>query len=509
MVRRFGQLAICFGVTTYSLLALAPSASAFINSPTQAQLAAAQFVDFWPGNGAALNSITPVSTNGVEYNFNTGFATNNVESYSRSQWEAPYTTNLSTYSAFNIDFQVPSGGSVNGFPLQAQIYLRDTSNNEYDSGPVAINASTLTTVSLPTASLPPTALTQISAFGIQIFSFPTNGHAGPVDMGDRVQAFTSPQPPAFVDGFEISDFEGNDLANWGPGIQPDHVHTIVTADGSAFNNGVTKGTHALQIARTFTGNEFPAGSGNLYFRWGSQMALNASTGTAATGDYNSDGTVNAADYTTWRDHLGTSFALPNRDPANTGNVSAADYTSWKSHFGQTGGGTDPAIQTKINTLVDAINAQRAHGRIALDISFNNNVDHFPDPNASYLGFELYIVDGSLNDPGGKGAFYQASLNFPTFPASGNFYKGLTVSVPISAFVDQNNTNNTLGNTALLKTTSFSMGLASNTNGDATFVIDNIRILNPTSGSGAAVPEPASLALALIGIAFGACVFRRK
>jgi hypothetical protein len=67
----------------------------------------------------------------------------------------------------------------------------------------------------------------------------------------------------------------------------------------------------------------------------------------------------------------------------------------------------------------------------------------------------------------------------------------------------------LGNTALLKTTSFSLGLASNCNGDATFVIDNIRILNPVSGSGAAVPEPASLVLALIGIAFGACVCRRK
>src|SRR5205085_1958280 len=97
----------------------------------------------------------------------------------------------------------------------------------------------------------------------------------------------------------------------------------------------------------------------------------------------SNGAVDAADYTTWRDHLSQSFALPNRDPANTGNVSAADYASWKSHFGQTGGGTDPAIQAKINSLVDAINSG-AHngGKIAIDVSFNN-VDQFPNANPGF------------------------------------------------------------------------------------------------------------------------------
>lgn len=54
------------------------------------------------------------------------------------------------------------------------------------------------------------------------------------------------------------------------------------------------------------------------------------------GDYNYNGTVDAADYTLWRDNNGTSFTLANRDPANTGNVSAADYTSWQTRFGQGG-----------------------------------------------------------------------------------------------------------------------------------------------------------------------------
>jgi fibronectin-binding autotransporter adhesin len=55
------------------------------------------------------------------------------------------------------------------------------------------------------------------------------------------------------------------------------------------------------------------------------------------GDYNNDGTVNAADYTVWRDALGTATALANRAPANTGNVSQADYDSWKANFGLTAG----------------------------------------------------------------------------------------------------------------------------------------------------------------------------
>jgi PEP-CTERM motif len=53
------------------------------------------------------------------------------------------------------------------------------------------------------------------------------------------------------------------------------------------------------------------------------------------GDYNSNGTVDAADYTVWRDRLGQSFTLANEDPAAaTPNlVDVADYNFWKSHFG--------------------------------------------------------------------------------------------------------------------------------------------------------------------------------
>jgi hypothetical protein len=51
------------------------------------------------------------------------------------------------------------------------------------------------------------------------------------------------------------------------------------------------------------------------------------------GDYNGNGTVDAADYTIWRDHIGQFFTLLNRDPNNSGAITPADYHFWVSHFG--------------------------------------------------------------------------------------------------------------------------------------------------------------------------------
>ncbi|MGD9635507.1 MAG: PEP-CTERM sorting domain-containing protein, partial [Pirellulales bacterium] len=55
-------------------------------------------------------------------------------------------------------------------------------------------------------------------------------------------------------------------------------------------------------------------------------------GPALPGDYNSDNTVDALDYTVWRDAFETSATLPNDETPGT--VDAADYDVWKAHFGQ-------------------------------------------------------------------------------------------------------------------------------------------------------------------------------
>ena len=52
------------------------------------------------------------------------------------------------------------------------------------------------------------------------------------------------------------------------------------------------------------------------------------------GDYNGDDVVDAADYTLWRDNLGSPTSLPNDD---TVGVDQDDYIRWKTNFGMTAG----------------------------------------------------------------------------------------------------------------------------------------------------------------------------
>lgn len=51
-----------------------------------------------------------------------------------------------------------------------------------------------------------------------------------------------------------------------------------------------------------------------------------------TGDYNGNNTVDAADYTVWRDKLDSTATLPN-DPVG-GTIGTQQYDNWKANFGQ-------------------------------------------------------------------------------------------------------------------------------------------------------------------------------
>ncbi len=53
-----------------------------------------------------------------------------------------------------------------------------------------------------------------------------------------------------------------------------------------------------------------------------------------SGDYNGDGSVDAADYTLWRDSLGSVGSNLPADGNSNGSIDAGDYTVWKMGFGQ-------------------------------------------------------------------------------------------------------------------------------------------------------------------------------
>ena len=84
-----------------------------------------------------------------------------------------------------------------------------------------------------------------------------------------------------------------------------------------------------------------------------------------TGDYNGDGYVNAADFTVWRDTIGTEGTEENH-PAADGNhdfdVDSDDYMVWTTAFGQPASSTSSvsgvpeptAISLLVTLLVAAL-----------------------------------------------------------------------------------------------------------------------------------------------------------
>ena len=73
---------------------------------------------------------------------------------------------------------------------------------------------------------------------------------------------------------------------------------------------------------------------------------------AVTGDYNESGTVDAADYTRWRDNLGTDNVLPNDEIGGT--IDVAQYTQWSDAFTPIGGGSEAAVVPEPSTVRTAL-----------------------------------------------------------------------------------------------------------------------------------------------------------
>jgi len=75
-----------------------------------------------------------------------------------------------------------------------------------------------------------------------------------------------------------------------------------------------------------------------------------------SGDFNSDGVVDAADYTLWQDNLGLDASALNGNGSGAATVVRADYQMWKINFGQStasGSGADhiPEPTTLLLTLL--------------------------------------------------------------------------------------------------------------------------------------------------------------
>ena len=123
-----------------------------------------------------------------------------------------------------------------------------------------------------------------------------------------------------------------DEANLGGDIQISLLDGYVPAIGASFDildwNTIFGSFATLSLPSLPEGRTWD--TSQLY---ASGLISVASAGVA--GDYNGNGTVDAADYTVWRDHLGQSVTLPG--DATPGMVTQADYDIWKSNFGNHAG----------------------------------------------------------------------------------------------------------------------------------------------------------------------------
>jgi len=184
-----------------------------------------------------------------------------------------------------------------------------------------------------------------------------SGHASDGSGGDE---FTQRQHRIFIDGVEVfhavpwrtdgrnfrsvnpwsgrwGDVWSSDLnrAGWIPGDDVDPY--VINA-----SQYLTPGRHLVEYQ--IEGIQPNGADGYGYWRASSYVTGFAPVVEALPGDYNADGSVDAADYVVWRDSLGqtgTGLAADGTGPSSTpdGVVDALDYNYWKANFGASTAGS--------------------------------------------------------------------------------------------------------------------------------------------------------------------------
>lgn len=100
------------------------------------------------------------------------------------------------------------------------------------------------------------------------------------------------------------------------------------------------------------------------------LSVVAASADVLAGDYNNDGSVDAADYAVWRNALGGMGSLQN-ETASIGAVDGEDYSAWKANFGavgNAGGGANATVPEPhfVVLLLTAVAFVTRVRRIALD-----------------------------------------------------------------------------------------------------------------------------------------------
>ncbi len=174
------------------------------------------------------------------------------------------------------------------------------------------------------------------------------------DYDGNPNAYPDPLPPIAIevqDGFAMDGAsalqfvleadEWDSLISFDEGID-------VALDGRLILGFAADVDVSTQLGRTFQLFDWtgvaPTGSFAIESVYGWNVARLYTTGeviltsvAVLTGDYNGDGVVDAADYSVWRDTLGSTTDLRangDNSGASMGVIDEADYAVWQAHFGQ-------------------------------------------------------------------------------------------------------------------------------------------------------------------------------
>jgi hypothetical protein len=211
-----------------------------------------------------------------------------------------------------------------------------------------------------------------SSFRVSLFGTPRNGGAdGYIDNVDvrlvpaadellfvevntasgQVAIKNQTGDPLNIDYYEIESASGALNATTWNSLQEQNLAGFPAGNGSGngweqfggsnsnvIGEAFLTGTSALaNDANLALGAAFnPGGTRDLVFRYGTV----ASTSQPQSGDYNNNGTVDAADYVVWRDNLNQSVTIPN--DSTPGMVTNADYDEWRANFGESGPPSGPS-----------------------------------------------------------------------------------------------------------------------------------------------------------------------
>jgi len=167
----------------------------------------------------------------------------------------------------------------------------------------------------------------------------TNGSVGPQLV---TQDFGFSGDVRYITGVVFDDLNDNNFYDIGEG----RSGVRVDVDGSAFYAiSSTSGGYSVPVPLdgtynvAFSGGGFPSFTTSTTVAGGRNVKVDYTIAAAPflAGDYNNDGSVNAADYTVYRNRksgIGGS-TLPYGD--DTPGVGFDDYTRWKMHYGESNG----------------------------------------------------------------------------------------------------------------------------------------------------------------------------